>query len=613
MDFTDGVGLDCNLTTAPEAKEAYPPGQSLDNDIGGPGNQKNPNLATELNEMDRNSQDDKFDALEEGDDKKLSKESDIEMTYSLEDIPPWYACLLFGFQQQMSMFGGVITMPFLAASMLCVQDDVIITGQIFSTAVLMASFATFLQTTFGVRLPILQGPSPSLYFPALVFLSLPQWKCQTDLDLNSNFSVNGTEVDWKDRMREVQGALMVASAFEFLLGISGAIGLLLRFIGPLTVAPIIVMIGLGMYDIAALFASGHWGIAFLTVALIVLFSQYLRKVPLPIPAWSKQQRCHFQWLKIFEFFPVILGICLAWLTCYILTITEVFPEGSAVRTDLKTSAVREAPWVLFPLPGQWGTPRVSLPLVLGMFCGILASIVESVGDYHACARFSGAPPPPPHAVNRGICMEGFCCFLAGIWGSGLGPTSYSENIGAIAITKVGSRRVMQWTSLLLFICAVFGKFGAVLATLPLPIIGGALIAVFSMIISVGVSNVQFVNMNASRSLCVFGLSVFCGLMVPNWISENPDAINTGNAEADDVLMVLLTTGMFVAGIVGFFLDNTIPGTAEDRGLIRFHADKTSKRNDRERCYDLPWCTSKIRGWKWSRYIPICPGFLDKRE
>ncbi|XP_070531863.1 solute carrier family 23 member 2-like [Ptychodera flava] len=293
MDFTSDVKLDCNLTTTPEVNEADSLSQSLDNDIGGAENQMNPGPATELIEMHRNSQDVGFSALKEGDDKKMNKESDIEMTYSLEDIPPWYACLLFGFQQQMTMFGGVITMPFLAASMLCVQDDVIITGQIFSTAVFMVSIATFLQTTFGVRLPILQGPSPSLYFPALVFLSLPQWKCQTDLDLNGNFSLNGTEVDWKDRIREVQGALMVASTFEFLLGISGAIGLLLRFIGPLTVAPIIVMIGLGMYDIAALFASGQWGIAFLTVALIVLFSQYLRKVPLPIPAWSRQKRCHF--------------------------------------------------------------------------------------------------------------------------------------------------------------------------------------------------------------------------------------------------------------------------------------------------------------------------------
>ena len=63
-------------------------------------------------------------------------------------------------------------------------------------------------------------------------------------------------------------------------------------------------------------------------------------------------------------------------------------------------------------------------------------MVASVGDYYACARLSGAPPPPVHAVNRGIGIEGIGCLLAGAWGSGNGTTSYSENVGAIGITKV---------------------------------------------------------------------------------------------------------------------------------------------------------------------------------
>ena len=71
-----------------------------------------------------------------------------------------------------------------------------------------------------------------------------------------------------------------------------------------------------------------------------------------------------------------------------------------------------------------------------MLAGVLASMIESVGDYYACARLSGAPPPPRHAINRGIGMEGIGCLLAGAWGSGNGTTSYSENIGAIGITKV---------------------------------------------------------------------------------------------------------------------------------------------------------------------------------
>lgn len=74
-----------------------------------------------------------------------------------------------------------------------------------------------------------------------------------------------------------------------------------------------------------------------------------------------------------------------------------------------------------------------------MLAGVLASMVESVGDYYACARLSGAPPPPAHAINRGIGMEGIGCILAGAWGTANGTTSYSENIGAIGITKVCAR------------------------------------------------------------------------------------------------------------------------------------------------------------------------------
>ena len=74
--------------------------------------------------------------------------------------------------------------------------------------------------------------------------------------------------------------------------------------------------------------------------------------------------------------------------------------------------------------------------VIGMLAGVMAGIIESIGDYYACARLSGAPSVPHHALNRGVLVEGVCCMLAGAFGSGAGTTSYSENIGAIGITKV---------------------------------------------------------------------------------------------------------------------------------------------------------------------------------
>lgn len=88
------------------------------------------------------------------------------------------------------------------------------------------------------------------------------------------------------------------------------------------------------------------------------------------------------------------------------------------------------------LAGQWGVPTVSLAGIFGILAGVISSMLESVGDYYACARLSGAPPPPKHAISRGIGVEGIGCLLAGAWGTGNGTTSYSENVGALGITKV---------------------------------------------------------------------------------------------------------------------------------------------------------------------------------
>ena len=148
-----------------------------------------------------------------------------------------------------------------------------------------------------------------------------------------------------------------------------------------------------------------------------------------------------------------------WGLCALLTTTDVFPVGSHARTDARIGLLYKADWFRFPYPLQWGVPTVSAAGVVGMLAGVLASAIESVGDYYACARLSGAPPPPTSAINRGIAMEGLGCVLAGLWGTGNGTTSYSENIGAIGVTKVGSRRVVQWGALVMIAFGLFSKFG----------------------------------------------------------------------------------------------------------------------------------------------------------
>ena len=212
--------------------------------------------------------------------------------------------------------------------------------------------------------------------------------------------------------------------------------------------------------------------------------------------------------------------------------------------------------------GQWGLPTVSAAAVFGMLAGVLASAIESIGDYYACARLAGAERPPVHAMNRGIAIEGIGCILAGLWGSGNGTTSYSENIGAIGVTKVGSRRVIQAAALMMIFFGAFSKFGALFITIPEPIIGGIFCVMFGMIAATGLSNLQFIDLNSSRNLLVLGFSVFFSLVLSQWMKANPGAVSSGSHIVDQIVTVLLSTSMFTAGLLGFFLDNTVPGNAQ---------------------------------------------------
>ena len=79
----------------------------------------------------------------------------------------------------------------------------------------------------------------------------------------------------------------------------------------------------------------------------------------------------------------------------------------------------------------------------------------------------------------------------------------------------------------MLILGALGKFGALFATIPEPIVGGMFWTLFGMILAVGLSNLQYVNMNSSRNLFVLGFSFFTGMVIPDWLEKNPGAIDTG--------------------------------------------------------------------------------------
>ncbi|XP_037114440.1 solute carrier family 23 member 2 isoform X1 [Syngnathus acus] len=538
----------------------------------------------------------------------------MDMIYIIEDTPPWYLCVFLGLQHYLTCFSGTIAVPFLLAEAMCVGSDQWATSQLIGTIFFCVGITTLLQTTLGCRLPLFQASAFAFLAPARAILSLDKWKCNNTGILETNGTeILHTEHIWHPRIREIQGAIIVSSLVEVCIGALGLPGLLLKYIGPLTITPTVALIGLSGFQAAGERAGKHWGIAMLTIFLVLLFSQYARNVHFPLPVYKAKKGWTSYRLQVFKMFPIIMAILVSWLLCFIFTVTDVFPPeknkyGYYARTDARQGILSVAPWFKIPYPFQWGIPSVTAAGVIGMMSAVVASIIESIGDYYACARLSCAPPPPIHAINRGIFIEGISCVLDGLFGTGNGSTSSSPNIGVLGITKVGSRRVIQYGAAMMLLLGLVGKFSALFASLPDPVLGALFCTLFGMITAVGLSNLQFVDLNSSRNLFVLGFSIFFGLMLPSYLKKNP--LVTGIIEIDQVLNVLLTTAMFVGGSVAFILDNTIPGSPEERGIrkLKRGSGPSSAELEGMRSYDLPFGMDFIRRHPIFKYFPISPTF-----
>lgn len=536
------------------------------------------------------------------------------MIYTIEDVPPWYLCILLGLQHYLACFSGTVAVPFLLAESMCVGQDQgtisLLIGTIFTTV----GITTLIQTTVGIRLPLFQASAFAFLIPAQALLSLDRWECPPPEQIYGNWTLPlNTSHIWQPRIREIQGAIIVSSLMEVVVGLLGLPGLMLKFIGPLTIAPTVSLIGLSVFTTAGDRAGAHWGLSALCILLILLFAQYLRAISLPVPVYSRKRGLSSTRVHIFKMFPFILAIMLVWLLCYVMTLTDLLPSdpkryGHRARTDARGDIVSSAPWIRVPYPCQWGLPVVTVAGVMGMMSATLAGIVESIGDYYACARLSGAPPPPVHAINRGIFTEGICCVIAGLLGTGNGSTSSSPNIGVLGITKVGSRRVVQFGAGIMFLLGSVGKFTALFASLPDPILGGLFCTLFGMITAVGLSNLQLVDLNSTRNLFVLGFSMFFGLTVPTYLDSHPQSIRTGVPELDQILTVLLSTEMFVGGFVAFCLDNTIPGSLEERGLLLW----SNSSLDSSPSYEFPFGMNLIHKIQVLNKVPICPTFRGFR-
>ena len=454
----------------------------------------------------------------------------VDLNYGLEDVPkPFARALGLGLQHVLTMFGATILVPLILGPPM--EMDTAEIAILVSSVFICSGIATFLQVTVGSRLPIIQGVSFAFLVPFFAIIAAHPGP---------------------DAMRYIAGLILVGALVEITIGFGGLFGYLRRFVTPITIAPVIALIGLSLFAPAAQTSAQHWPLALLMLALVFVYSLVLA------PKY-----------RFFSLFPILLAIVTSYVIAWILTGVGVFEDGSPAAVSF--AGVGDADWIRGVVVGEggilfpWGPPLFDWTLLIGILAAYMASMIESFGDYHAVSRIATGRDPDSRTINRGIGSEGLGCFATGLFG-GFASTSYSENIGLVGLTRVASRYVVVLGAGALVVLGLFAKFGAVVATIPGPIVGGAYLALFGLIAAIGLSLLRRADMDSQRNLMIVGFVLFAGFVFPSYFGSVEDFSFFGVDWLTDIVVSIGSSGIATAAVLGLLLDNIIPGTPEERGM-----------------------------------------------
>ncbi|KAK3127063.1 hypothetical protein QOZ80_7AG0567820 [Eleusine coracana subsp. coracana] len=530
--------------------------------------------------------------------------------------PGWARLIFYGIQHYLSIAGSLVFVPLILVPNMGGSDQD--TATVISTMLLVSGLTTILHTLLGSRLPLIQGSSFVYLAPALVIANSEEFR-------------NLSENKFKHIMRELQGAILVGSVFQIILGYSGLMSLFLRLINPVVVAPTIAAVGLAFFSFGFPQAGSCVEISMPLIVLVLLCTLYMRKISL----FGN---------RLFLVYAVPLSVAIVWAYAFFLTAGGAYnfkgcssniPSSNILldscrrhlvtmqrcRTDAST-AWRTAAWVRIPYPFQWGPPTFHFKTSIIMIIVSLVASVDSLASYHAVSLLVNLSPPTRGVVSRGIGLEGITTFIAGLWGTGAGSTTLTENIHTLETTKMASRRALQLGAALLVIFSFFGKIGAMLASIPVALAASILCFTWALIVALGLSTLRYTQAASSRNMIIVGFTLFISLSIPAYFQQYEPSSNfilpsyllpyagastgpvrTGSSGLNYAVNALMSINVVVALLVALILDNTVPGSKQERGVYIW-SDPTSLDLDPATLepYRLP---EKISCWfRWAKCVGI---------
>ena len=372
----------------------------------------------------------------------------------------------------------------------------------------LAGVATLLQTVgigpVGARLPIVQGTSF-----AFIPIMIP--------------AVAGAGVAG---MAGLMTGVVIGGIFHFFIGTF--IGRIRYALPPLVTGLIVLMIGLALVKVGVEYAAGgvplkgkpefgnleNWSIA-LVVILVTLLLKFFTRGMLSVAA-------------------VLLGMVAGY--AYAFAIGKV-----------SFVAVGRASWFTAPELFKFGW-EINWAIIIGMCFMAVVSSIETVGDVSGITKGGANREATDKEVQGATYADGLGTAFAGLFG-GLPNTSFSQNVGLVAMTGVMSRHVVTMGAVFLILCGLVPKFGAVIASMPITVLGGGVIIMFGMVIASGVRMLADVHWDR-RNMVIFAISLSIGLglqLAPESLQHLPDTAR-----------ILMTSGLFPAAVLSIVLNLVLP-------------------------------------------------------
>jgi uracil permease len=263
-----------------------------------------------------------------------------------------------------------------------------------------------------------------------------------------------------------------------------------RLLPPVVVGPVIIVIGLGLAPVAVNMALGKSGDGSLTLvdanlALIISLAALLSTIAVAIFAKG-----------IAKLMPILAGIIVGYSLSFVFGIVDFTP-------------VHNASWFAVP---SFVAPEFNWHAIAFMIPVAIAPAVEHIGDILAISNVTGKDYMKKPGLHRTLSGDGIATIAASALG---GPpnTTYSEVTGAVTLTKSFDPRIMTWTAITAITLAFVGKLGALMQTIPVPVMGGIMCLLFGSIAAVGLNSLikNHVDLSEPRNLCIVGVTLVFGI------------------------------------------------------------------------------------------------------